>query len=110
MIDNKIEELFSTIENSSEYQDYKKIEDILKKDKSINILIEEIKSLQKESVRLEYNHDDYYKEIDKKIELKVSELNKKPVYQEYLNKMNEINDILAMSSNLLENYVNEQIN
>jgi cell fate (sporulation/competence/biofilm development) regulator YmcA (YheA/YmcA/DUF963 family) len=110
MIDNKIDELFSAVKNSSEYQDYKKVENILKKDKSINILIEEIKSLQKDSVRLEYKNDEYYKEIDKKIELKVLELNKKPVYQEYLNKMNEINDILAMSSKMLEEYVNSKIN
>lgn len=110
MIDNKIEELFDTIESSSEYQDYKKIETILKKDKSINELINEIKSLQKESVRLEYNHDNSYKEIDKKIELKVQELNNKPVYQEYLNKMNEINNILAMSSKMIEDYVEEKVN
>ena len=110
MIDNKIEELFEAIESSSEYKNYKKIEGILEKDKSINNLIEEIKSLQKESVRLEYNHDDDYKEVDKKIELKVAELNSKPVYQEYLNKMQEINDILSMSSKMLEDYVEEKVN
>ena len=68
-------------------------------------LINEIKELQKKSTMLEYHHDDSYKEVDKIIESKVLELNEKPAYKEYLNKMNEFNDILAMSSNMLEKYV-----
>ena len=41
---------------------------------------------------------------------KVEELNQIPAYQEYLNKMNEFNDILAMSSKMIEDYVDEKIN
>jgi len=110
MIENKIDNLFKTIENSREYQDYLKIGDSLSKDTSINELISEIKRLQQKSTELEYIGDDSYKEIDKMIEKKVSELNSKPAYQEYLNKMNEFNDILAMSSKNIEDYVNEKAN
>lgn len=110
MIDNKIEELFNTIEESKEYKEYKKIESILDKDKSIKKLIEQIKNLQQESVRLEYEKNDYYKVIDKEIEKKAKELNDKPVYQEYLNKMNELNDILSMSSRIIEDYIDDKIN
>ena len=110
MIDNKIEELFNTIEDSREYKEYKKIESILDKDKSIKKLIEEIKDLQQESVRLEYEKNDYYKVIDKEIDKKAKELNDKPIYQEYLTKMNELNDILAMSSKMIEDYIDEKVN
>jgi cell fate (sporulation/competence/biofilm development) regulator YmcA (YheA/YmcA/DUF963 family) len=107
MIENKIDDLFKAIENSKEYQDYLKIGETLSKDNSINELIEEIKKLQKKSTMLEYNNDDSYKEVDKEIEKKVQQLNEIPAYREYLNKMNEFNDILAMSSKMLEDYVEE---
>ena len=110
MIENKIDNLFNTIENSKEYKDYLKIGNSLKKDKRINLLIEEIKQLQKESTNLEYNNDPKYKEIDKIIEEKVNELNNIPAYKDYLNKMNKFNDILAMSSKTIEDYIDEKIN
>lgn len=110
MIKNKIDNLFNTIENSKEYKDYLKIGASLEKDESINKLIEEIKKLQQESTRLEYLNDEKYKEIDKEIDIKVKELNQKPAYIEYLNKMNEFNDILAMSAKNIEDYITEKIN
>lgn len=109
MINNKINELFDTINNSKEYLEYQKIKDVLEKDESIISLIEEIKILQQKSVDLEYNNDLKYMEIDKEIEEKVNELNNNPIYQEYLNKINEFNDILATSSKMLEQYVNDKI-
>lgn len=109
MIENKIEDLFKTIETSNEYQDYLNIGTVLEKDEEINKLINEIKALQKKSVRLEYNHDEYYKEVDKEIEEKVAILNDKPIYQEYLRRMNEFNDLLSASSSNIEKYINEKI-
>ena len=72
-------------------------------------MIKEIKSLQQESVQLEYQNDMRYKEIDKVIEEKVNILNNKPIYQEYLRRVNEFNDILAMSSSNIEEYINSKI-
>lgn len=109
MIENKINELFQTIESSSEYKSYLEIGRVLESDNEINKLISEIKELQMESVNLEYNNDDSYKEVDKQIEEKVKLLNSKPMYQEYLQKMNEFNDILSMSSNNIEKYINSKI-
>lgn len=109
MIENKLNELFEAINHSSEYQAYKDIGDVLKKDDEINHLVREIKKLQQESVRLEYNNDPKYKEIDKIIEEKVGLLNEKPIYKEYLNRMNEFNDVLANSSHTLEEYINSKV-
>lgn len=109
MLDNSIEELFGTIETSSEYIEYKKIGNILKKDLNILILIQEIKDLQKEAVYLEENNDIRYKEVDKIIATKVEKLNQNKIYQEYLEKMKKFNEIILKSSNILETYVNDKI-
>ncbi len=109
MIENKINELFETIQDSKEYQAYLNIGAVLEQDEEINKLVAEIKKLQQKSVQLEYHHDPSYKEVDQEIEEKVNLLNSKPVYQEYLRRMNEFNDILAMSSSNIEKYVNSKI-
>lgn len=109
MINQKIDELFDAINESPEYNAYKNIGEVLEKDEEINELIKEIKELQQKSVHLEEAGNDEYKEIDKIIEEKVALLNSKPIYQEYLRRMNEFNDILAMSSNQIEKFINSKI-
>ena len=109
MIDNKIDELFQAITDSKEYQSYLKIGEVLASDKEINELINKIKELQRRSVALEEQGNDEYKILDKEIEVMVEKLNEKPLYQEYLRRMNTFNDILASSSNNIEQYINEKI-
>ena len=109
MIDAKIDELFDTINNSKEYQDYLSIGKVLENDGEVNSLINEIKDLQKKSVRLEEMGNPEYKEIDKVIKEKVDLLNNKPIYKEYLRRMNEFKDIIAMSSNQIEQYINSKV-
>ena len=109
MITNSVNELFESINNSKEYQDYLKIKEVLEKDENIISLIEEIKVLQQESVNLEFNNDERYKEVDKVIEEKAKILNSNPTYQEYLNKIEEFNDVLTTSNKMLENYVKDKI-
>ena len=109
MINNKIDELFSAIESSTEYQAYLNIGKVLENDEEINSLVTEIKELQQKSVRLEEQGNPEYKEIDKIIEEKVKLLNSKPIYQEYLRRMNEFNDIIAESSNSIEKYINDKL-
>lgn len=109
MIKQKIDELFQSINESEEYKAYQNIGEVLAKDEEINNLISEIKKLQQKSVRLEEAGNEKYKEVDKMIEEKVALLNSKPIYQEYLRRMNEFNDILAMSSNQIEKFINSKI-
>ena len=109
MINNSLEELFNTIESSPLYQEYLKMRDILNKDSEIKSLIDEIKELEKQATYLEYIGDDKYKEIDEEIKKKAEVLNNKEVYQEYLNKMEAFNDELAISSKMIEKYVEEKV-
>lgn len=109
MINNSLEELFNSIENSSLYKQYKKMENILSKDSEIKILLDEIKELEKEATYLEYMGDPKYKEIDEEIKRKADILNNKHVYQEYLEKMDEFNNELSTSSRMIEQYVEEKV-
>lgn len=109
MINNSLEELFNSIENSNLYKEYKKMEDILNQDSEIKALIDEIKELEKRATYLEYIGDEKYKEIDEEIKIKADILNNKHVYREYLNKMEEFNNELSVSSKMIEKYVEEKV-
>jgi len=108
-MESKLEELFNSIENSSLYKEYKKMEDILSKDKNIKGIIEEIKVLEQEATHLEHVGDPRYKEVDELIKKKADILNSNPIYQEYLNKMDEFNDELAISSKMINDYIKEKV-
>lgn len=107
MINNKIDELFQAINESEEYQDYLKIVKILKEDKELTNLIEEIKQLQKEATILEYQNNTKYKEKDNTIKEKLNILNNNPLYVEYKYKMDELNNIISTSSNMITKYLEE---
>lgn len=108
-MESNLEKLFNAIENSKVYQEYIKMKNILDKDQSIKELIDEIKELEKQATYLEYIGDEKYKEIDLEIANKTDILNNKPVYQEYLNRMNELNDELAISTDMISKYVEEKV-
>ncbi len=109
MINSKLEELFNSIENSKLYQEYKRMEGILNKDENIKGLINEIKELEKEATYLENKGDKKYLEIDEVIKEKANILNNNQVYIEYLNKMEEFNNELSISSKMIEDYVKEVV-
>ena len=109
MIQTKINELFDSIKNSKEYLAYQNIGEVLNENEEVNNLVNEIKKLQQESVRLEEENNPQYKEIDKIIEEKVNVLNDIPIYKEYLRRMNEFNDIIASSRNNIEEYINSKL-
>ena len=109
MIESSIEELFDSINNSNEYKEYKKINSMLNENKEVKSLIDEIKDLQKEATKLEYNNDDKYKELDKIIEIKTKTLNANKYYQEYLSKLRKFNNVLLASSSILDEYIEEKV-
>lgn len=109
MIESSIEELFDSINNSNEYKEYKKINSMLSENMEVKCLIDEIKDLQKEATKLEYNNDDKYKEIDKIIEIKTKTLNDNKHYQEYLSKLKKFNNVLLASSSILDEYIEEKV-
>jgi len=109
MITNKIGELFETIKNSEEYKAYQNIGEVLNNNEEVNTLVNEIKKLQQQSVKLEEENNPKYKEIDKIIEEKVNTINNIPVYQEYLRRMDKFNDIIASSKDNIEKFINDKL-
>ena len=109
MIESSIENLFTEINNSNEYKEYINILNILKENKEVNNLIEEIKSLEKKATKLEYEKNKIYIEIDKQIEEKTKVLNSNKEYQEYLSKLKAFNNTLLASSSLLDEYIEEKV-
>lgn len=91
MSDNKLDELFNDIKNSSYYKEYKKIGKILEDDNEINMQINEIKELQKEASFLEANNDIRYKELDEIIKKRVEILNSNNNYKKYLEMIDMLN-------------------
>jgi len=109
VIESSIENLFTEINNSNEYKEYINILNILKENKEVNNLIEEIKSLEKKATKLEYEKNKKYIEIDKQIEEKTKVLNSNKEYQEYLSKLKAFNNTLLASSSLLDEYIEEKV-
>lgn len=109
MIENSIEQLFNSINQSSEYKEYKEIVGILNGSEEVKKMIQEIKTLQKEATNLEYYNDEKYKEVDKEINEKITILNNHPTYQEYLKKLKKFNNILSASAFLLEEYIDDKV-
>lgn len=108
-MESNLEELFNSIENSSLYKEYKKMESILDKDKKIKEQIEEIKALEQEATHLEHVGDERYKEIDEEIKRKSKIIEDNPVYKEYLSKMQEFNKELSVSADMISDFVRENI-
>ena len=123
---NSLEKLYKSIEESKLYKDYKKISTILEEDDSIQKLINEIKDLEKEATLLEYKEDIKYKEIDKNETIKIetdgvfkvtaytygkdgNKSKNNQIYIEYMNKMEEFNNVLKESSNIIESYIEEKV-
>ena len=109
VIESSIEELFNAINNSNEYKEYLSITEELNNNKEVMNLIDDIKKLEKEATKLEYNGDDKYKDIDKEIEEKTNILNNNSSYKDYLSKLKRFNNTLIASSSLLEDYIDSKV-
>jgi len=98
------ESVLNEIKESKEYTKYREIGKILESDSFVMNLMDEIKTLQQEAVILEYNDDPKYLELNEIIKEKVEILNNNDTYKLYLEKMNEYNQMLVDSNNLLETF------
>lgn len=96
-----IDDLFDEIKKTNTYTNYICCKNKLKQNKEINDLIEEIKSLQKKFVN---THDISIKKQIKKLNERLIDY---PIYQEYLNYSEELNEELFVIKDQFEKYFNE---
>ena len=109
-MNNKIEELFNTIENTKEYIEYNEIKELLINDEEIMNLIKEIQKLQKKATHEEASQQTIYHETDKLIQEKINNLNSYSLYHEFITKKENLNDILAFVTNTINKYLEDIIN
>lgn len=100
----KVDEIIDYIENSDNYKKYLLIKEKLNNDQEITDLINEVKHLQKRLA----NHCN--KQLEIELEEKNKLLNSIPLYREYLNTLDEINNIYNIIENSLNKYFYDKLN
>ena len=98
----KVDEIILEIENSEEYKKYLSLKDKIESNKELIGLINKVKVLQKDYV----HHLCTKEELDKVTD----ELNSYPLYREYSNTIDEINNTYSIIENSLNNYFKSQLN
>ena len=101
---SKIDEIIEYIESSDNYQKYLLIREKMSNEQEIKELLNEIKHLQKKLA------NNYNKNIENELEEKNKVLNNIPLYREYLNTLDEINNIYNIIENSLNKYFYDKLN
>ena len=101
-INDKVDEIIKCIEESSEYQKYLMLKEQINSNKELKMLINEVRVLQKDSI----HHVKDISELDKKTD----ELNNHPLYREYINTLDNINNTFNIIENSLNNYFYQKLN
>ncbi len=99
--------LISEIKDTIEYKTYKDLKSKLKDNEEVNSLTNEIKILQRKSVKSKNKED--AKKIDDEIETKLKILENIPLYNEYLYAVKDLNYIINYIKEQIEYIVNENI-
>lgn len=99
----KVDNIIDSIQNSKEYQDYQFLFSKLSHNEQANQLITEVKSLQRKIVKkevLKKSTDDLQKQLNSLLE----QLNKIPLYVEFMEKQKMLNQIYQNIKQELDQY------
>ena len=102
----KIDELIDLIKQTPNYKRYNELKDEMSKNNNIMTLIKNIKKLEQSIVKKEYNNMDTKEDEIKLKELK-DELNKFPVYLEYLYLQEDLNNDFQNIKKIIEDSINK---
>jgi cell fate (sporulation/competence/biofilm development) regulator YmcA (YheA/YmcA/DUF963 family) len=103
-INDSLDSLVNSIKDSSVYIEYKHILNQVKNNDNIKALVKEIKILQKKLVNEKFLNKDILS-IEKELKIKEELLLNIPLYQEYLNKSMELNELIQVVSKMMQNYL-----
>ena len=106
---SEVDKIIEYIKDTDDYKDYIYLKEKLSKNEKANKLINEIKNLQKDIVKLELESKDIT-ELDNKINNNLQELNKIPLYVEYIQKQEILNDVYQTIKNRLDDYFYDKFN
>ena len=99
---DKVDEIIYKIESSELYKKYVDLQRRIENNSEIMALINEVKVLQKDMV----HHIDKKKELEEK----KKELSDYPLYREYINTVDEINNVYNIIESNLNNYFYSKLN
>lgn len=105
---NKFEILLSSIKQSPDYQRYLVLKKKLNSNNDIKMMIQNVKTLQKEIVKKEY-HSLPTIEEEQKINKILTELDKIPLYKEYTYVVSDLNYLINYVKEEIEKCINEKI-
>lgn len=105
----KVEDLVSTIKGGKEYHEYIELAEKVKKNDKINKMIQEIKALQKEIVKQEMNGENV-ENLEKKVKNYLDQLENIPLYTDFVEKQQELNEIYQLIKKRLDDYFYEKFN
>lgn len=97
-IENKLESIIDYIKETPDYKNYLKAKELINKDEELKNIIEKIKDYQKKIVKT----NDL--ELKKEYELLVNELNNNILYNQYLEYLTNVNNMLNIFENKLNKY------
>lgn len=99
-----LNQIIHFITNKKEYQNCLKIKEKMNKSKKVKDLVDEIKKLQKKYIK---EKEDKIKET---LDQKIRELQQIPIYQEYQNNLEVINEIINYVKDDLNDYFYQVLN
>ncbi|MBE6157889.1 MAG: YlbF family regulator [Firmicutes bacterium] len=105
-MNKELDELVSYIKNTSSYKNVISIKEKMDSNEEISQLVKKIKILQKKYVKSNYLDSDIKKELD----TLESRLNEIPIYVEYMNNLEEVNNMIELVKDELNNYFNDLLN
>ena len=109
LILDSVDNLVMFIKNSQEYKDYLFLHNKLSKNKKTMEYINQIKKLQKEIVKKEFNNESIL-DLENEINFLLNQLNKIPLYVEFINKQTELNEIYKLIKTRLDDYFYKILN
>lgn len=110
-IEESLDDIINYITNSKEYIKCIEIKKKMSKNKKLTELIEDIKKLQKKYIK---ENDESIKEKDEsikeKLDSKEKELNEIPIYVEYNNNLEVVNNMINLVKDELNDYFYKLLN
>lgn len=106
---DKVDEIITYIKDTDEYKDYVLLKGKLESNDKVKSLIKEVKSLQQNLVKAEAYRKDS-KELESNYNQKLSELDKIPLYTDYKNSVEKLNEMYQTIKNRLDDYFYNKLN
>ena len=100
----KLDEIINYITNSSEYKNCISLKDKMSNNSKLMDKINKVKELQKNYIK---SND---LSIKKELDLLIDELNDEPLYYNYINNLEKVNEMISFVNDELNNYFYRVIN